>query len=413
MTPLFVVCALVAAWPARADVVTDICARHSGSADSFEAVLKSLESYRGNPRVTVRSIGTTHKGRGIPLAIVHDLATPLDSKVRIFVIARQHGTENSGTAACMALLKHFALSQGQLERELLSQMALIVVPVANPDGMCAGQRRNGAGADLNRDWAGFGQPETRAIAAAVKHYRPQAVVDMHELPSQSGKAAYQDNFIETIGKDARLPVQVSQDCSAASAQLASWMGRSGIKLNVFYDTVGDNTLLCHRYFGLTRGIPSYLFEAKCGAGRPLAERMRFHVLGTLVVANHALHRYYQPPEGQGLVAGLPGTPAPPEAAETVAPALKLTQPVDQQAVRGQLPVVAEVSGLPEGGYVLFHLDGAMKALTNVAPHMYLLDTTCYPDGRHDLRVQICSASGQTLGEAQSVIVIDNKVAAGE
>ena len=38
--------------------------------------------------------------------------------------------------------------------------------MANPDGAAARTRKNGVGADLNRDWGPFQQPETRA---AMRH----------------------------------------------------------------------------------------------------------------------------------------------------------------------------------------------------------------------------------------------------
>ena len=399
--------------PCGADIVSDICARHGGEQDSFERVLGTLRVLDKSPRVTLRSIGTSTKGRPIPLVVVQDPATPLESKVRVFVIARQHGTESSGTAACLALARHFAQSEGQLERDLRRQMALVMVPVANPDGMCASKRRNASGTDLNRDWSVFAQPETRAIAAAVKQYKPYAVIDMHELPASSSKAAYQDNFIETIGKDARLPQDLSLDCLTTTSHLARWMKQSGMRLNVFYDGASDNTLLCHRYFGLRCGIPSYLFEAKCGAGRTLAQRLRFHVLGALVVANYALHRYYVAPEGPEETAGAVLAEAPAEPAVVEELRLRMVRPVGEEPARGQLPVEAEVSGLPEGGYLLFHVDGALKALTNATPHVYLVDTANYVDGRHTVRVEACSASGQTLAASESVIMVDNAVAAGE
>ncbi|MEN6302739.1 MAG: M14 family zinc carboxypeptidase [Armatimonadia bacterium] len=405
--------ALLCLRPCGADIVSDICARHGGEQDSFERVLGMLRVLDNNPRVTMRSIGTTAQGRPIPLVVVHDPTTPLEGKVRVFVIARQHGTESSGTAACLALARHFAQSEGQLERDLRRQMALVMVPVANPDGMCASKRRNGGGSDLNRDWAAFAQPETRAIAAAVKHYKPYALIDMHELPASSSKAVYQESFIETIGKDSRLPQDLSVDCMTTSSHLARWMKQSGMRLNVYYDGVSDNTLLCHRYFGLRCGIPAYLFEAKCGAGRTLAQRMRFQVLGALVVANYALHRYYVPREGPDEAAGtvLAEKPAVPEAAEELR--LRMVRPVGEEPARGQLPVEAEVTGLPEGGYLLFHVDGTLKALTNAAPHVYFLDTPKYSDGQHTVRVEACSASGQTLAASESVIMVDNTLAAGE
>ncbi|MEI6499621.1 MAG: M14 family zinc carboxypeptidase [Armatimonadota bacterium] len=395
---------------ASSDLVSDICRQSPPAARSYAGVINDLHALQSNPRVTLDCAGRTAQGRTIPIAIVHDPDVPLESLVRVFIIARQHGGEEAGTTASLALLRYFATSDDALAGDLMRQLALVIVPVANPDGMSAWRRANGGGTDLNRDWYTFSQPETRAIAAAVRKYRPHALIDMHELPAASGKPAYRDNFIQTIGKAARLPVELSKDCATTSARLESWMGQSRIPVTVYYDTPGESLNLCHRYFGLNCGIPSYLFEAKCGSARPLSARTRFHVLGTLIVANYALHRYYDPTEAPQLaVAPQQGPPPPPAGPVEV----QLAQPGEQQVARGQMAVVAAVKCAPEGAYVLFHVDGAMKALTNAAPHEYLLDTCAYSDGQHSVDVQVCDPGGRLLAQARANFVIDNKLAAGE
>jgi len=398
---------------AMADIVADIC-RTADSSPSFDGVLQSLRALQTNPRITLSNLGSTRQGRPIPLVVVHDPAVPIEQTVRVFIVARQHGTEASGTVACLALARHFARADGELERTLLRQLSLVMVPVANPDGMCAGRRTNGGGLDLNRQWANGGEPEISAIKAAVRKHQPHALIDMHELPAATSKPSFRDNFIQTIGRDSSLSPDLTADCSQTSARLASWMSQCGVPLNVYYDSAGENLNLCHRYFGLGAGIPSYLFEAKCGAGRPLSERVRFHVLGTLVVGNYALHRYYHPegetaPSSPPPVAEAPAVEAPPPASTTVA----LTTPRPNQVARGQLPLVAEVSGLPPGGYIGFSVDGRLKSLTTTAPHEYLLDTLACSDGQHEVTVELCDASGRTLGTSRSVIIVDNRMAAGE
>jgi hypothetical protein len=437
--------ALLMAQVAVADIVGDICRQATG-ADTFDRLLQTVRSLQTNPRIQTRTIGTTRRGRPIPMLTVRDPNVPADQTVRLFIVARQHGTEASGSYACLGLAKHFAQSDGELERTLLQQITLVMVPVANPDGMVAGKRDNGAGVDLNRHWHETGEPEIRAIRAAVKQTRPQALIDMHELPASSSKPAFRDNFIQTIGRDRCLAADLSADCSATSARLASWMGQSGLPLNIYYDYADENLKLCHRYFGLGCGIPSYLFEAKCGAGRSLAERIRFHVLGALVVANYALHRYYDPgdeapaPRGAGVspAAPLPVATAPDSRGAGVSPAAPLpvatapdsrgagvspaapsattvafAQPLPDQVTRGQQPLVAQVTGMPAGGYIAFAVDGRVKSLTNTAPHEYLLDTRTVRNGRHEISVEVCDASGRTLGTARSVITVDNGIAVGE
>ncbi|MCE5241094.1 succinylglutamate desuccinylase/aspartoacylase family protein [bacterium] len=391
--------------------MSDICACGTSS-PSFDGVLHSLRELQSSPRVTLSNLGASRQGRPIPLLIVHDPAVPLAETVRLFIVARQHGTEASGTVACLALARHFAQAQGEEEQALLRQFSLLMVPVANPDGMCAGRRANAGGADLNRHWGGSGEPEISAIKAAVRKHQPHALIDMHELPAGSGKPSFRDNFIQTIGRDGTLSADLTTDCAATSARLASWMSQCGLPLSVYYDGANESLNLCHRYFGLGAGIPSYLFEAKCGSGRPLARRVRFHVLGTLVVANYALHRYYQP-EGQATPQPEEPVAQAPEPTTTVPTTVTLSSPRPEQVARGQLPVVADVTGLPPGGTIGFSVDGKLRSLTTAAPHEYLLDTLGYADGRHEVTVEVCDAAGRNLGASRSVIIVDNRVAAGE
>lgn len=403
--------ALLLACGAWGDIVSDIC-RYGTSSPSYNEILQSLRGLQTNPRITISSIGSSRQGRAIPLLIVRDQTVPLDQTVRVFIIGRQHGTEAAGTVACLALARHFATATGEMERQLLRQLTLILVPVANPDGMCAGRRVNASGLDLNRHWAEAGVPEIAAIKAAVQRFQPHALIDMHELPASTPKPAFRDNFIQTIGRDNTLATDLGTDCSVTSARLASWMGQCGLPLSIYYDSAAEDRRLCHRYFGLACGIPSYLFEAKCGSGRPLAERVRFEVLGTLVVANYALHKYYCPetnapdaPELATAPAAAPATQAP--------PTIALTCPRPNEVARGQLPIAATVTNMPTGGYLSFSVDGRIRTLTNAAPHQYFLDTLTCDDGPHEVVVELCDANGRTLGTARSVIMVDNKTAAGE
>jgi hypothetical protein len=55
-----------------------------------------------------------------------------------------------------------------------------VVPDLNPDGRAAGTRANAAGADLNRDFGRFSQPETRIARALIRQIHPWLSVWYHQ-----------------------------------------------------------------------------------------------------------------------------------------------------------------------------------------------------------------------------------------
>lgn len=397
----------------HADILGDIVSRCPAQSPSLAETMAHVRALQMSPRVTVSPIGASHGGRPLLQITVRDPEVPPEFTVRVFVVARQHGTESSGTTACLAIARHFAESEGELERALLQQLTWVLVPVANPDGMAAGKRTNGAGADLNRCWAAASQPENRAIIRAVEQVRPHAVIDMHELPAQSSKAAYRGNFIQTIGPSSGLTASLGRECRSASVRLASWMGQVGYPLNVYYDTAGEDTKLCHRYFGLARKIPSYLFEAKTGGGRSLASRTRFQVLGALVVADSALHCHYEPPAEGPQMASTP-LPAPVvEAAPEGPPVVEVALPRDRETARGELSVVATATPPQALAYLQLRVDGVLKALGSSATQTFPLNTRAYADGEHRIVVEACDDCGRVLAEAAVTVLVDNQQEAGE
>jgi hypothetical protein len=400
-----------------ADTVAEVMRHCPATSPGFETVLGTLRGLQGNPRVSLERIGQSRQGRPLVLVSVRDPEVAAEETVRVMVLARQHGTEASGTTAGLSLIKHFATSEGELERALLRQITWLVVPVVNPDGMASGRRANAAGVDLNRDWQAQSQPETRAVRAAVQRHQPHALIDMHELPASSGKAAFRDNFIQTIGSDRRLPTYMAVDCGRTSQSLAGWMKQRGFPLAVYYDAAGESLALCHRFFALAQGIPSYLFEAKNGPGRTLHSRTRFHVLGALVVANYALHRYYAPAGEREQVARAEVTcqpaPEPATAPPPPEPAWRLVTPEDGQVARGSLAISVEGELPPEFGYVLLQLNGVTRALATNLPQSLTVDTRSLADGEHRVQVLACDPQGRVLQQVESLIIVDNQRLAGE
>lgn len=89
--------------------------------------------------------------------------TNSQSKKIIFVISRQHPPEVTGYLAMKAFVER-VLGASAEAKNFRQNFELIVVPMMNPDGVDNGHwRHNAGGVDLNRDWKGFVQPETKAI----------------------------------------------------------------------------------------------------------------------------------------------------------------------------------------------------------------------------------------------------------
>ena len=122
-----------------------------------------------------------------------------------------HGNETSGADAALGIVYHLIASTDSDVIEMLSEMIIVVDPMMNPDGrdrfaksleqyrgtspnyddqslLHTGDwpygRTNHYYFDLNRDWLYLTQPETRGRVALINEWRPQILVDGHEMGSQ-------------------------------------------------------------------------------------------------------------------------------------------------------------------------------------------------------------------------------------
>jgi len=387
---------------ARADIVQQIAALVPERPHSYAQMYAKLASLARSDRVSLVSLGCSSLGRDVLCVAVHDPATVFGQTPRLFVIGRQHGNEPSGTEAALAFVQHFATTQGELERETLKRLTIVAVPMANPDGAEKGRRRNGNNVDLNRDWLGQTQPEVKAIETAVRVWRPNALMDLHDLPRSAPRPSYRENFVETIGDAAGIPAFVSSHTLPAAADIARWLHGYGHRANVYYDGPGKDRSLCHRHFGLDRAIPSFLFEAKTGPGRTLRHRASFHALGMLVVANHLLHTTPTGTTTDGLqMVQTPSTPGPRAS----------TGPARVGLQFGTTQSGMELSANVQGGdvrYVKFYLNGHLSVITNTEPYVCRLSAEDHGTGRHQVRADVIGLDGKVLARAHETVEIDHK-----
>ncbi|OYQ24954.1 hypothetical protein CHU93_14005 [Sandarakinorhabdus cyanobacteriorum] len=108
---------------------------------------------------------------------------PPAARGTIVLITRQHPPETTGPQA-FAHFTDLILGDSVAARAFRANHALMIVPLANPDGFVLGHwRHNLGGVDLNRDWGPFTQPETRALGEAMVRAAGVApilaVIDFH------------------------------------------------------------------------------------------------------------------------------------------------------------------------------------------------------------------------------------------
>jgi murein tripeptide amidase MpaA len=166
--------------------------------DEIRPFLDSVAaSARGAVHLT--SMGRTTAGRELWMAVVSrpGVRTPADAaRLRrpvVYVQANIHSGEVEGKEAVLALVRDLTRDA---RPNVLDSLVWLVVPNYNADGNetvgpqarqrteqngpeLVGQRPNGMGLDLNRDYVKAEAPETRASLAVIDAWRPHLFVDCH------------------------------------------------------------------------------------------------------------------------------------------------------------------------------------------------------------------------------------------
>ncbi len=131
-------------------------------------------------------LGTSVQGKPI---IAHRLGSGEET---VIFFGAFHGDEPESTLVVEKLLQHL-----QENPELLQNRTAVLVPVVNPDGLEAGQRKNANEVDLNRNyptsnwnsegkdtdyWGGTApasEPETKIVVELLERYKPDRIISIH------------------------------------------------------------------------------------------------------------------------------------------------------------------------------------------------------------------------------------------
>jgi protein MpaA len=182
--------------------------------------------------------GSSVEGRPIDCLVLGDGADG------VLIMATIHGNEPAGTPLVNRLIKHLTAKP-----ELLQGRRVVLMPVANPDGLAQGTRRNVNGVDLNRNFPAsnfdtggnhgsrpLSEPESVAIHKVLTAYRPKRIVSIHQ-PINYGKAC-----IDYDGNAASLAAAMAEECELPIIKLGSRPGSLG------------------SFAGITLGIPIITVE---------------------------------------------------------------------------------------------------------------------------------------------------------
>jgi hypothetical protein len=138
-------------------------------------------------RATVRRLGRSVQDRDIPCVIFSDPAVPQENKQRALILASQHGSEESGRAIVIALMRH--LTSGHEEAQTwLRHQEIAVLPCCNPDGAQAGTYRNANDVDTAHDFpfdSAPKTPESACIEPFAMDFAPEMIIDIHGMAGGS------------------------------------------------------------------------------------------------------------------------------------------------------------------------------------------------------------------------------------
>ncbi len=142
-----------------------------------------------------------------------------------FILATIHGNESAGTPLVRQLGKYL-----QKQPHLMEGRRVVILAVANPDGMAHRSRLNANGVDINRNFPSsnrvnnrqsgatpLSEPEARVIKQLIDQYSPDRIVSIHQPFS----------CIDYDGPGTTLAVRMTQYCDLPIKKLGPRPGSLG------------------------------------------------------------------------------------------------------------------------------------------------------------------------------------------
>ena len=150
-----------------------------------------------------------------------------------FILATIHGNESAGTPLVRRLGKYL-----QQQPHLMKGRRVVLLAVANPDGMAHNSRFNANGVDLNRNFptanrvnnkqfgtTALSEPEARLVKQLIEQYSPDRIISIHQPLA----------CIDYDGPGETLAARMAKYCSLPVKKLGAKPGSLGSYAGVDLD----------------------------------------------------------------------------------------------------------------------------------------------------------------------------------
>ncbi len=213
---------------------------------------------------------------------IHSL-TLGSGKFKVLMWSQMHGNETTATKAIFDLL-NFLNSDGNLQKTILKNCTLKIIPMLNPDGAHRYTRENTNLIDLNRDAQDKSQKETKVLFNAFESFNPDLCLNMHDQRSifsvgNTSKSAI-ISFLAPAADESKSITNtrayamqlISSMSQKLEALIPNHIGRYDDSFNI--NCVGDSFQ--------SLGIPIILFEAGHYPGDYQREKTREYIFYSLL-----------------------------------------------------------------------------------------------------------------------------------
>lgn len=160
------------------EINTPAFAKKKGYTNYDEMMLFLNDLQAKHPEIMqIEFIGESQKGKQIPMVLLHSKTGDSD-KIRVWMQGGLHGNEPASSESMFYLMQQL-LENAELT-DMLNQVSLAIVPMANIDGYEKQDRYSANGLDLNRDQTKLAAPETNHLKKAYNAFKPEVALDFHE-----------------------------------------------------------------------------------------------------------------------------------------------------------------------------------------------------------------------------------------